>query len=70
MESGKKGTSGGSNNNQAAGSGKPAGSSSSSFSYSSATGSGIMKAPGADHQIPRADFEKNPAAYFQNLHKK
>ncbi|CAI0390508.1 unnamed protein product [Linum tenue] len=29
-----------------------------------------MKAPGADHHILRAEFEKNPSAYFQNLHKK
>ncbi|CAI0390511.1 unnamed protein product [Linum tenue] len=65
MESGNKGTSGGSNNNQAASSGKPAAGSS-----SASTGSGTMKAPGADHHISRAEFEKNPSAYFQNLHKK
>ncbi|CAI0390505.1 unnamed protein product [Linum tenue] len=64
MESGNKGSSAGSNNNQAGSSAKPAGSS------SAATGSGTMKAPGADHHISRAEFEKNPSAYFQNLHKK
>ncbi|CAN1751426.1 hypothetical protein LINPERHAP1_LOCUS4318 [Linum perenne] len=29
-----------------------------------------MKAPGGDHLISRAEFEKNPAAYFQNPHNK
>ncbi|CAN0929425.1 hypothetical protein LINGRAHAP2_LOCUS37063 [Linum grandiflorum] len=29
-----------------------------------------MKAPGADYRIPRAEFEKNPSAYFNDLHKK
>ncbi|KAA0034482.1 hypothetical protein E5676_scaffold475G00220 [Cucumis melo var. makuwa] len=27
----------------------------------------MMKAPGKDGYIPRAAFEKNPAAYFRNL---
>ena len=27
----------------------------------------MMKAPGQDGYIPRAAFEKNPAAYFANL---
>ncbi|CAI0390500.1 unnamed protein product [Linum tenue] len=66
MESGNKGSSAGSNNNQAASSAKCAAAGSSSV----ATGSGTMKAPGADHHISRAEFEKNPSAYFQNLHKK
>ncbi|CAJ1967112.1 unnamed protein product [Sphenostylis stenocarpa] len=27
-----------------------------------------MKAPGRNRRILRADFERNPAAYFRNLH--
>ncbi|CAN1158557.1 hypothetical protein LINPERPRIM_LOCUS11917, partial [Linum perenne] len=34
------------------------------------SGTGTMKAPGGDHLISRAEFEKNPAAYFQNQHNK
>ncbi|CAN1225264.1 hypothetical protein LINPERPRIM_LOCUS2466 [Linum perenne] len=29
-----------------------------------------MKAPGGDHLISRPEFEKNPAAYFQNQRNK
>ncbi|CAN1263375.1 B3 domain-containing transcription factor VRN1 [Linum perenne] len=34
------------------------------------SGTGTMKAPGGDHLISRAEFEKNPAAYFQNQRNK
>ncbi|CAN1158552.1 hypothetical protein LINPERPRIM_LOCUS11927 [Linum perenne] len=29
-----------------------------------------MKAPGGDHLISREEFEKNPAAFFQNQRNK
>ncbi|KAG5532709.1 hypothetical protein RHGRI_027118 [Rhododendron griersonianum] len=29
-----------------------------------------MKAPGRDYRMPRKDFEKSPADYFRDLHKK
>ncbi|CAN1158600.1 hypothetical protein LINPERPRIM_LOCUS11942 [Linum perenne] len=67
MESGNKGS-----GNQAASSGN----STAGNSYFSApgaansSGAGTMKAPGGDHLISRAGFEKNPAAYFQNQRNK
>ncbi|CAN1838749.1 hypothetical protein LINPERHAP1_LOCUS35542 [Linum perenne] len=60
MESGNK-----SSGNQAGGSGNQA----SGNAKSSGTGV-TMKAPGADGQISRAEFEKNPSGYFKDLHKK
>ncbi|CAN1264387.1 hypothetical protein LINPERPRIM_LOCUS11921, partial [Linum perenne] len=35
-----------------------------------ANSSGTVKAPGGDHLISRAEFEKDPAAYFQNQRNK
>ncbi|CAN1127500.1 hypothetical protein LINPERPRIM_LOCUS29666 [Linum perenne] len=71
MGGGKNG-SGGGGGSKAAGSGKSGGgaASSSSGGAGKSLGSGTMKAPGADHQILRSDFENNPAGYFQDLHKK
>ncbi|CAK7325173.1 unnamed protein product [Dovyalis caffra] len=39
-------------------------------SGSAAAKDGTMKAPGQDIRISREGFEKNPAGYFQELHKK
>ncbi|KAL9338669.1 hypothetical protein Peur_067684 [Populus x canadensis] len=36
----------------------------------SSKGGGSMKAPGQDFRISRDGFEKNPAGYFRDLHKK
>ncbi|KAJ6373266.1 hypothetical protein OIU76_027573 [Salix suchowensis] len=36
----------------------------------SSKGVGSMKAPGQDFRISRDGFEKNPAGYFSDLHKK
>ncbi|CAN0929424.1 hypothetical protein LINGRAHAP2_LOCUS37063 [Linum grandiflorum] len=67
MESANKG----SGNHQAASSGKPDAAGNSYFTAAaSSSGTADMKAPGADYRIPRAEFEKNPSAYFNDLHKK
>ncbi|CAN0881658.1 hypothetical protein LINGRAHAP2_LOCUS14362 [Linum grandiflorum] len=35
-----------------------------------AAGTATMKAHGANHQISRSEFEKNPSGYFKDLHNK
>ncbi|CAN1751467.1 hypothetical protein LINPERHAP1_LOCUS4338 [Linum perenne] len=68
MESGNKGS-----GNQAASSGNSTDAGNAYFSSPGAansSGTGTMKAPGGDHLISRAEFEKNPAAFFQNQRKK
>ncbi|CAN1264355.1 hypothetical protein LINPERPRIM_LOCUS11910 [Linum perenne] len=63
MESGNKGS-----GNQATSSGNSTAGNAyfSSLGAANSSGTGTMKAPGGDHLISRAEFEKKPAAYFQN----
>ncbi|CAN1158594.1 hypothetical protein LINPERPRIM_LOCUS11937 [Linum perenne] len=66
MESGNKGLgqSASSGNSTAGNSYFPA------LGAANSSGTETMKAPGGDHLISRAEFEKNPAAYFQNQRNK